>query len=164
MSRYRHFVFTHNNYADTDLEDNIECRYIAYSKEVVASGTPHLQGFISFGNSKTKKTVIKLLPGCHIEVMLGSYDENTAYCSKAGSLVERGERPMYNDNKGRAEKLRWKRNLDLAKSGKLEEIDADIVLRYYSTIKRIAADYAIPPDPCECKGYWIWGPTATGKS
>lgn len=165
-ARHRHFVFTHNNYADTQLEDTLPCRYIAYSKEVAPStGTPHLQGYVSFENAKTKQAVVKLLPGCHIEVMLGSYEENETYCSKAGMLTERGEKPMSNDNKGRAEKLRWVTILKQAKEGKIDDIDADVQIRYYNTFKAIAMDHMARPEPLQgtC-GLWIYGESGTGKS
>nr|WAE42565.1 MAG: replication associated protein [Cressdnaviricota sp.] len=165
MSRYRNFCFTHNNYENTQLEDTIECRYIAYAKEVGESGTPHLQGYVTFHNAKTKSAVIKAMPGCHIEVMLGSYAQNESYCSKAGQLVERGEKPMENDNKGRAEQLRWSRALELAKEGKIEEIDADIQLRHYNTLKSIRKDYMKPPPSLTGRcGVWIHGTTKTGKT
>jgi len=165
MSRNRNFTFTYNNYPNTELVDNIDCKYIAYSHEVApTTGTPHLQGFISFNSAKTKQAVIRLLPGCHIEVMNGSIAENEAYCSKSGDLIERGEKPVSNTNRGRAEKLRWQRAKDLAKSGNLEEIDSDIYIRCYNTLKCIAKDHAAKPQPCDVKCFWIWGGTGTGKS
>lgn len=165
MSRHRNWVFTLNNYINTELVDNVVCKYIAYSKEVApTTGTPHLQGYISFNSNKTLSAVRKLLPGCHLEVMLGSLAENERYCSKAGTLVERGEKPISNDNRGRAEKLRWQRARELAKEGKLDEIDADIYIRCYSTLKTIAKDHAIKPPPEDVRCYWIHGLTGTGKS
>jgi len=165
MSRHRNYIFTFNNYPNTNLVDTIACKYIAYSHEVApTTGTPHLQGYITFNSAKTFTAVKNLLPGCHVQIMLGSIAENDAYCSKAGLLIERGEKPISNDNKGRAEKLRWQRARDLAKDGKLDEIDADIFIRYYSTLKRIRTDYQVKPDPVDTKCYWIYGPTGTGKS
>ena len=65
--RYRNFTFTHNNYTDTSLEDEISCKYIVYGREVGESGTPHLQGFLSFSCGRTLSAAIKSLPGCHVE-------------------------------------------------------------------------------------------------
>ena len=54
MSRNRNYCFTFNNYPDTSLVDNLICKYIAYSKEVApTTGTPHLQGYVTFVNAKT---------------------------------------------------------------------------------------------------------------
>jgi hypothetical protein len=164
MSRHRNFCFTYNNYPDTKLVDEIDCRYIAYSKEVGASGTPHLQGYICFTNAKSKSAVIAMLPGCHISVMAGSISQNEEYCSKSGELIERGDKPLSNDNKGRAEQLRWQRAREAAKVGDLDSIDADIYIRCYNTLKNIRKDHQVKPGPIDVKCFWIWGPTGTGKS
>lgn len=167
MSRHRNFVFTHNNYVDTELEDTLNCKYIAYSKEVApTTGTPHLQGWVTFNDAKTKSAAIKLLKGCHVEIMMGSLEQNDTYCSKAGRLVERGDKPMSNDNKGRAEKLRWQTIWEQARSGNLDAIDADVKIRYYGTLKRIAKDYMVKPKELETGtcGLWIYGKSGTGKN
>lgn len=165
MSRNRNFCFTFNNYPDTVLVDTLVCKYIAYSKEVApTTGTPHLQGYVSFANAKTVDQVRRLMPGCHISVMIGSIAQNDTYCSKSHELIHRGEKPISNDNKGRAEQMRWQRARDLAKQGKLDDIDADIFVRYYSTLKNIRKDYASKPSPKDVICYWIYGSTGTGKS
>jgi len=165
MSRHRNFVFTYNNYPDTKLVDELNCKYIAYSEEVApTTGTPHLQGYVTFNSAKTLAAVRTLLIGCHVEVMLGSIAQNEDYISKVAEMVERGEKPVSNDNKGRAEKLRWHNARTLAKEGKIDDIDADIYIRCYSTLKRIKADYSVKPGPCDVQCYWIHGSTGTGKS
>lgn len=166
--RNRNYCFTWNNYTDASeeyLANLDQAKYVAYSKEVApTTGTPHLQGYISFKNAKTVVQARALLPGCHVLVMIGSIRQNDVYCSKEGQLIEHGEKPMSNDNKGRAEQMRWQRARDFAKEGKLDEIDADIFVRCYSTLKRIASDYVVKPTPLDCSCYWIYGPTGTGKS
>lgn len=167
MSRNRNFCFTWNNYDDESINflSNVSCKYVAYSEEIAPTTlTKHLQGYISFNNAKTLQQARASLPGCHVETMLGSIAQNEDYCSKAGQLIERGVKPISNDNKGRAEKLRWQRAKDLAKAGKLEDIDADIFVRCYSTLKNIQKDHLIKPPPEDVKCFWIHGPTGTGKS
>lgn len=91
MSRFRNFVFTQNNYPNFDLVENVVCKYIAYAEEIApTTGTPHLQGYISFVNAKTIEQARKLLPGCHVEVMRGSLLQNDEYVSKSGTLIHRG--------------------------------------------------------------------------
>lgn len=164
MSRHRHFTLTVSGH-DTSFVDSIQCVYIAYALETGANGYKHLQGYVSFANALTLSAAIKKMKPHHVEVMLGSYDENEAYCSKSSVLIERGVKPMSNDNKGRAEHNRWKRNLDLAKAGKIDEIDADIQMRYFSTIEKLAAKHAPPAENLEdvC-GLWIYGTSGCGKS
>ena len=165
MSRHKNYVFTFNNYPDTVLVDTIACKYIAYSKEVAPStGTRHLQGYITFHNGKTLSATRSAMLGCHVEVMLGSIAQNDEYINKVANMTERGDKPISNDNRGRAEQLRWQRARDLAKEGKIDEIDADIFVRYYGTLKRIRTDYQRKPDPVIARCYWIYGPTGTGKS
>lgn len=162
--RSRNFCFTFNNYPNTELVDSIECKYIAYAEEVGESGTPHLQGFVTFYNKKSVQQVIDLMPGCHISIMKGSILQNEVYCAKQGTLVERGEKPMSKNEQGELEKQRWNNARDLAKIGLLDDIDADIYVKYYSSLKNIAKDHQIKPGPEDVKAYWIYGPTGTGKS
>jgi len=170
MSQSKFWVFTLNNYTPdeySDISSFIEgfCDYGIVGKEQGDGGTPHLQGYVCFVNALTLASVKEKLPGCWVEVMKGSLSENDTYISKLIDPFERGDKPMTNDNKGRAEQLRWKRSLDLAKEGKIEEIDADIQLRYFSTLKKIKAEYATKVLPCDnIKCFWIYGKTGTGKS
>ena len=87
MSRFRNFCFTHNNYTDTSLEDEISCKYLVYGREVGESGTPHLQGFISFECARTLSAAIKSLPGCHVEVAR-NVPAAMEYCKKDGAYTE----------------------------------------------------------------------------
>lgn len=171
MSKNRNFCFTWNNYDETSaatlasLVTNLVLKYCAYAEETApTTGTKHLQGFVSFHVPKTLAQARLKLVGCHVETMNGSIAQNEDYCSKVGHLIEHGEKPTSNDNKGRAEKLRWQRARDFAKEGKLDEIDADIFIRCYSTLKRIKSDYARKPEPLDPVCLWIHGTTGTGKS
>lgn len=165
MSRNRNYVFTFNNYPDTSLVDSIDCKFIAYSKEVApTTGTPHLQGYICFQSPKTLSAARKALPGCHLSVMQGSLDQNEAYCSKQSELVKRGSPPVSSSERGIMEKERWQRARECAKSGLFDDIDADIYMRCYGTIKKIYSDNQPKPIPLNVKCYWIHGITGTGKS
>lgn len=164
MSKTRNFVFTHNNYPDTQLQDNLECRYIIYGREVGQSGTPHLQGFVSFANPRQLAGVIKLLPGCHVEVA----QTTTAaieYCKKDGNFTERGIAPISQKRKGEMEQERWEEILENAKTGNFDAIPANVRMKHYRTIKEIAKDYMPPkPDATQLTGYWFVGKAGTGKS
>lgn len=146
--RARNFCFTHNNYPNTDLEDNLPCRYICYGREIGESGTPHLQGFVSFVNAKTLKQVIAMMPGCHIEVAK-TVAAAINYCSKDGQFTERGERPQTQQEKGMVGKAReierWQDALEHARCGNFEAIPADIYIRYRSTIHAIHRDMQCAP-------------------
>jgi hypothetical protein len=96
MSRAKHWCFTVNNPASAEREriialgedDSVE--YLVFGNEVGESGTPHLQGFITFVDrmrlAQLKKTVSDR---GHFEV--AKFPEKAAeYCKKEGDFVEFG--------------------------------------------------------------------------
>jgi len=65
----------------------------------------------------------------------------------------------------RNDKTDWDNIKHLAKSNLLDEIDADVYVRYYSSLKRIAKDnMKKPADLTDVCGEWIYGPPGVGKS
>lgn len=57
----------------------------------------------------------------------------------------------------------WDKIKEEAMQGKLQEIPADIFIRYYSSLTRIAADFAKPVGVA--REVWVfYGPTGSGKS
>lgn len=98
MSQSKRWVFTLNNYDETELESireglSKEARYAIFGKEKGAEGTPHLQGYVSFGTAYRFNRVKKLVGNrAHIEKAKGSEDTNYDYCSKDGEFEEFGRR------------------------------------------------------------------------
>lgn len=168
MSRNRNYVFTLNNYNESDetILSLIECKYMLYGREVApTSGTKHLQGFIVFSNAKSLSAVRRILRGCHIEIARGSAAQCIAYCKKEGDFVERGEIPRDRSTCGDLEKERWNQAWESAKRGDIEDIPADIRIRCYSTIKRIKRDYQKSLQPMDhMAGIWIHGEAGCGKT
>lgn len=89
MKRVRNFCITYNNY-DPDTQDKfqaLECvKYGVFGKEVGASGTPHLQGYVQLRNPKSIKAFQKILKSnglyCSVLVAKGNWQQNFDYCSK----------------------------------------------------------------------------------
>lgn len=165
MSKYRNYVFTDFE-CNPDFWKSAVFAYVAYGVEVCpTTGRTHYQGYLRFHNQKSPSAARKAVAPRHVEPMHGSLTENDIYCSKVGSLIEFGERPQSNDNKGRAEKKRWDDIWDAAKRNTIDDIPADVRIRYYGAIKRIAMDYSSRPDPIDkCAGLWIYGPAGAGKT
>lgn len=66
---------------------------------------------------------------------------------------------------GAAEQDRWKDAYALACAGRKDEIDCELLVRYYSTFKRMEEDHAvIPADMDDLDFHWYVGKTGTGKS
>lgn len=90
--RKRHWCFTVNNYTNDDIaqihkeKELLSCKSYCFQEEKGESGTPHLQGVISYKNAKTLSMMRKILPKAHWEVcrnVVASY----AYCSKKDTRI-----------------------------------------------------------------------------
>jgi len=57
----------------------------------------------------------------------------------------------------------WQSIVDSAKSGQLDVIPPDVLLRYYGNLRKICSDYS-EPRPLLKEVVLFWGPTGTGKS
>lgn len=166
--RSRRYVFTLNNYTQGDLDyfAGIAVRYICYGKETAPNtGTPHLQGFVVWNESKTVRATRTLLRGCHVELARGTALQASDYCKKDGDFVERGNLPTDPVELGNNEIDRWNIAWTLAQAGRIEEIAPDIRIRSYSTLRRIGQDYMerVAPLDSTC-GIWIVGNSGCGKT
>lgn len=165
--RSRAFVFTLNNPVATSealLQSIAGVEYLTYGRERGESGTPHLQGYIYFTNAKSFPAVRKCLPGCHIEPAK-TISEAIDYCHKEGDFYEHGSRPIDVTKRGQLEKDRWDSIWESAKVGEVSRIPSDVLVRYYSSIKRIGKDYMVKPHDLESPcGTWIHGVSGVGKS
>lgn len=165
MARSCNFTFTHNNYADTSIEDKLECRYIVYGKEEGESGTPHLQGTVVFPTQRTLTSVIKKLPGCHVELCIALHS-SIAYCKKEGDFTERGTPPATKKELGQDEQERWKEYRQAAEAGEFEKIPEKIRFnqpKLLATHRDLALRARKLPDT-ETEHLWYYGDSGTGKS
>lgn len=167
----KNWCFTINNYTEED-EAYLrhlawETKYMVFGREIGEQGTPHLQGFVSFINNKRFEPVKNLLPaGTHIEKARGTAHEAATYCKKEEDFEEFGEPPLERYTAGgQTTKKQWEEALEAAKQGRMDDIPAQMLIRYYSTFGRIAKDFMTPPEPLAAPcGLWIYGETGSGKS
>ena len=170
MSQSRNWCYTINNptHEDELAMDALSktCRYMVIGKETGNSGTLHAQGFVIFHSNMRLNAVSALLPRAHLETTKGSWEQAADYCKKEGDFLEFGEPPITRKKRGQNEQQRWEDARTNAKKGKLDEIDADIYLRYYRTLKEIAKDHMEVPANLEDSGIMLWyyGESGTGKS
>jgi len=117
-SRHRNFVFTLNNYTKEDelAAQQLECRYVVFGYErAPTTGTPHLQGFVSFKDACTLTASSKILKRASFKIA-NTVTEAIDYCKKDGEYFERGdppprilskkELPKRNDGKGSVKRAR----------------------------------------------------------
>lgn len=164
-SMSKRWCYTVNNYEADEamILLGTPAIYHIMGKEMSATGTPHLQGYIIFESNKRLSGVKKIHPTAHWEVAKGTTDQNIKYCSKEGSYEEIGKKPLTSEQIGQTEKERWKLILQHAKAGTLEEHDPQVYYRTYATAEKLAARHAEPED-VEKNVNVYWGGTGTGKS
>jgi hypothetical protein len=99
MSRAKHWTFTLNNYAEEDVnrlsnlhDDEPTVQYIIFGKEVGETGTPHLQGFVSYTEKQRLQHCVRTVGQSHFEVAR-CIPKAIAYCKKDGDYVEFGIAP-----------------------------------------------------------------------
>lgn len=90
------WVFTLNNPTAQEeksiqewTESNI-AEYVVYGREVGASGTPHLQGYVELTGRRALGTVKGYLNRGHWEKRRGSARQASEYCKKDGDFFEKG--------------------------------------------------------------------------
>lgn len=134
-----------NNYKEEDLHrlsslKKISGLYLIYGFEVGESGTPHLQGFVSFPSRKRLNQCTKLLGQCHFSIAR-SVMKSINYCKKDGNFVEIGKLPEDNNfGKGKRNDLeKFKKDV---KDG---EVDLIVLRENHSSVfarySRFAEEY-----------------------
>lgn len=88
----RSWCFTLNNYTEKDIQflKDLEKTYMCVGKEVGESGTPHLQGYITFNRTYRLPQLKKLMPRAHLEVAKSKDAMN--YCMKEGDYIKQDNR------------------------------------------------------------------------
>lgn len=169
MSRALHWCFTLNNYDDEALAvfEAVDFRktvtYFIYGKEVGESGTPHLQGFISFRNRRRLTQVRRLFGGrAHWERAKGTAAQAAGYCRKDGDFFEFGEVPKGSGDRSDLRAL----NAAVDAGTSIDEIREKFTscyYRYHRLVDRLVAQRALGRD-------WVvdvqvfWGKTGLGKT
>jgi len=101
----RNWVFTLNNPTPAEITllanhghriPDLRIRYIVFGYETApTTGTPHLQGYISFDRTVRRNVVGPILGNrAHIEPMRGTPQQASDYCKKDGDFEEYGTLPV----------------------------------------------------------------------
>lgn len=161
--RSRGWCFTRNNYTVEDivLIDDVATisNYLIYGKEVGASGTPHLQGYVYFENSKSFSKMTKLLPHCHLETQRGTGIEASEYCKKEGDFKEFGTLPA----QGKRNDIKTVKDEILSGGGMSQIID---IASNYQTLKigEMLLKYKEKKRNFKPNVVWIHGSSGAGKT
>jgi len=171
MERSRAFCFTLNNYTPEEVEavKLWDAKYIIFGKEVGESGTPHLQGYVSFQNPKKLTALKKLSVRAHWEIARGTPKQASEYCEKDGDVFEKGTRPLSQIEKGEKEKDRWAIAFQCVKEGRIEELDPEIKCNRLKQIEYAVERECLSKRKLETYSHdfqheWYYGKSGTGKS
>lgn len=161
-SQSRSWCFTLNNYASAEFDSIAEwadVQYIVVGKEKGESGTPHLQGAVTFTSPKRLSALKKLLLRAHWEPMKAQGEEAFTYCKKDGDFYEKGE------YKGQGKRSDLAAAYEAHKKGVSAYQYALAAQCGYQTLKLLETlDRYKKPEACERRVEWIYGATGTGKS
>jgi len=97
MANAKHWIFTLNNYTDDEVahlsnpQDGV--KYVLFGKEVGESGTPHLQGFISFDKKQRIRKVKATVGNRAYFDVVRDVAGAIVYCKKDGNYFEVGQPP-----------------------------------------------------------------------
>lgn len=96
MSRAKYWCFTLNNPTADErtkvvaLDGDVSLEYLVFGNEVGESGTPHLQGFVSFV-ARVRLTQLKQVISDRAHFEVAKFPEKAAeYCKKDGDFIEFG--------------------------------------------------------------------------
>lgn len=168
------WVFTLNNYTEADCimfsqwKDDVTRMVV--SKEIGESGTEHLQGAITFKNTKRLSALKKLHSQAHWEIALAS--DCFIYPIKEWSEVI-----IDINNKKQGTRNDWLEVKTMIKNNKSIKDIAEAQPHIYSKLRRTGiqemADDLCDDRPIkpiiqrfmdERKVIWLWGPTGVGKT
>lgn len=169
MPGSKHWCFTLNNYTAEDqtriqaLFSSDAVLYGVYGREVGESGTPHLQGFVSFNQRRTLRVVKGLLGDrVHLESAKGSPEQAATYCKKDGDHYEHGECPRGRGQRTDLEGVRER----IVGGGTIRDCFEEhfgVTLRYYRGLTTYIGLRSTPRTwPMDIQVYW--GATGTGKT
>lgn len=131
--------------------------------EIGENGTLHIQAIFWFRGKKRFGGLKKLVPEGHWEPVQ-NVEASLKYVVKESTRHEGpwtfGELPVKRNSKED-----WEEVLNLAKSGKIDQIPAQIVVQHYSNLKKIQKDYLRTDINAESvRGVWVHGLPGCGKT
>jgi len=155
------WAFTANNYTDKDVQQfkDLECNYIVFGYEIAESGTPHLQGSVTFAIAKRLTGLKKINDRVHWSIEIDR-ESSRNYCMKMQDY-------FIKDKRDQGARTDLKSVCDIVQTRGLAAAVADypeVYVKFHSGIEKLNAFYrGIPRDQ---KPYvvWIYGPTGTGKT
>lgn len=163
MTQSKRWCFTLNNYTSEDeiKLSQVQCSYVVYGREVGESGTPHLQGFITFPKNYRLTGLRKILDRAHWEPARGTSKEASDYCKKDGDFEERGEVPFQGKRTDLDAAIKTLKEKGMRA---VTEEHPSVFVKFSRGLRDLALWIGEPYTHHDVRGIWIFGPPGTGKS
>lgn len=159
---FRCWMFTYNNPGDDwkGLLPAFKAVYGIAQLERGETGTLHIQGCLYY-SEPVRGTHFKDIP-CWIKGI--SAAEFARCCNYSKKQETRVDGPEEWGLRPKSKSKDWESAKKSAIEGRISEIEASIFIPYYTSLKKINGDYALPNATSAPRGYWLFGPPGAGKS
>lgn len=156
----RSWCFTINNHLEKDktLLEKLECRYIVVGEEMGESGTPHLQGFVTFNKPCRLAALKKINNRAHWEPAK-SLEGGANYCMKDNIIIHRDDRKQG----GRTDLKNACESLKQGGIKKVAEDHPEVYVKYSNGLEKLAS-LSQPKRDFKPEVTWIWGEPGVGKT
>jgi len=180
--RYRHWVFTQHNYTDEECDYVFSMRdvhgasYVCCGREVCPdTGTPHLQGVVSFPTMKSWKQLREILPDAYwrAKVTRSTFKQWSDYTKKEDQHpYEEGTLPADPLEKGERGAAHWAEQIKCVEEGRYEDLHPQARALHLKSLEYAVAATAERKIPAACAldghastpNEWHWGVPGCGKS
>jgi len=163
MSRARAWCYTSFDGPLADRLENEGAKFVIEGKEhAPKTGKKHYQGYVVFEHARSLSSMKKVCGSAHLEVARGTAEHNIKYCSKEGSVLELGERPIGQGKRSDLEELvdHFKTGGDIV--GAIE-MHPGTAVRNWTNLSKLETLFAAKRDwKMDVRIYW--GPPGTGKT
>jgi len=141
-------------------------RWLRGQKEIGAdTNRPHWQLFVAFKTKQRLRAVKQLFGGARVHAEPSRSAAAEDYVFKDDTAVANTRFELGAKAFNRASKTDWDLAKKNAKEGKIDDVPADVYIKYYNTLKTIAKDnMAKANDLDDVCGTWYYGPPGVGKS
>lgn len=156
---HKSWSYTLNNWTSEEktLLQNLECNFHVIGEEIGESGTPHLQGTITFKTSKRLTALKKILERAHWEKTI-DLESSINYCMK-------DKKYFLKDNRKQGHRTDLKDAIDLLYECKniknVKREYPEVYVKFYRGLDKLLEE--------EDRGFkpyveWIYGASGTGKT
>lgn len=138
-------------------------------------GTPHVHMYLVTRIRRRfmqfRKYLQQFFPECRVETCYASHTKNMNYTAKEGLLqFEIGVDPdeallRKRQEQGKKKSTDYNEVLQLAREGRVGEIDPALLIRHYRAIQDLKNEVKMDTKPLDHQaGIWLWGPKGTFKT